>query len=106
MHDCNPKSEDEALPSDHLPYYDRAWMGDAWKAVVDIRSCRPDLNIFVLDIESGLGILTRRKPDSVLPYTAENIENLYYRDLERNRAEMLNLKDQAYLEEFLKTLMS
>ena len=106
LHDCNPKSEEEAFPSDRLPAPDRSWMGDVWKAVVYFRSCRPDVNIFVLDADAGLGIMTRRKPDSVLPYTAENIENLSYRDLERNRAEMLNLKSTAYLEEFLKTLKS
>jgi hypothetical protein len=102
LHVCNPDSEKEALPSAHLPYYDRAWMGDAWKAVAYFRSCRPDINIFVLAIESGLGILTKGKSDNLLPYSIKEIEDLSYRDLEKNRAEMLNLKDPAYLEEFLR----
>ena len=103
LHDCNPNSEEEALLSDHLPAPDRAWMGDTWKAVVHFRSCRNDLNIFVLDTDAGLGIITRGKPDKPLAYSAKDIENLSYKELAKNRVEILNLKDSVYLEEFLKT---
>jgi len=61
-----------------------------------------ELNIFVLDHDYGLGIITRGEPDDMLSFSVEELNQLTYRDLERNRNEFLNLKKVDFLWDFLK----
>jgi hypothetical protein len=51
-----------------------------------------------------LGIITQGKPEGVLSFTPAQIDELLYKDLARDRKAFLNLKDESYLFEFLKTL--
>lgn len=103
LHDCSPPSEEAALPLDKiLGRKHWVWMGDVWKSIIYFRSCRHDLNVFVLDIDCGLGIITRGEPDSLLTYSPEGISGLLYQDLEKDRSDMLNLKNATFLERFLK----
>jgi hypothetical protein len=112
MHDCNPMSEAEAHPADsiaharslHLPGWTEQWCGDVWKTIARLRSTRSDLNVFVLDCDFGLGVITKGRPENMLGYSAEQIGNLSYKDLENNRMEILNLKIPGYFEEFIKTI--
>jgi glycosyltransferase involved in cell wall biosynthesis len=109
MHDCNPTSAVMAQPAPSaeaaralgLPGWDGRWCGDVWKAVVHLRSLRPDLRVFVLDCDYGVGVVTRGQPESRLAYSAEDIAALGYADLEARRAELLNLKPPDHLEAFL-----
>lgn len=109
MHDCNPRSEAVAYPGNslqdaekmNLPDWDGSWCGDVWKAIVYLRSLRNDLNVFVLDCDYGIGVVTKGKPENVLSYSAEEINRMSYHDLESNRADFLNLKDENYIKEFL-----
>lgn len=101
LHDCNPKAEKVTRPrSEIMGEITERWMGDVWKAIVYFRSCRDDLNVFVLDADSGIGIITKGRPERLLTYSMDDITNLSYRDLEKNRVEMLNLKSQEQLENF------
>ena len=112
MHDCNPKTESVAYPANsiehaytlNLPGWTGAWSGDVWKTIVYLRSTRSDLSIFVLDCDDGVGIITKGKLEKMLNYSKEEIENLSYNDLEKNRSNLLNLKCPEYFEEFKKTL--
>lgn len=112
MHDCNPQSEAAACPAlsiDHVaalnpPDWDGQWNGDVWKTICYLRSTRHDLNIFVLDCDQGLGIITRGKPEEVLSFTPAQVDNLTYSDLAKDRERLLNLKGKDYLFEFLKTI--
>ena len=100
LHDCNPYTAEQAYPPDKR--ITNAWMGEVWKAIVYFRSYYHKLNIFVLDIDCGLGVITRGKPHKVLTYSIDNIKDLSYKDLEKNRVEILNLKNIEYFNEFLK----
>jgi hypothetical protein len=110
VHDCNPPHEAAAYTADsyehaassNLPGWNRAWCGDVWKTVVYLRSFRKDLNVFVLDCDFGLGIITRGEPDDTLPFSVEELNQLTYRDLEKNKKELLNLKKADFFWEFLK----
>ena len=110
MHDCNPISEAESYPTDpsnrdsivNLPVWTGAWCGEVWKTITHFRSTRADLNIFVLDCDQGIGVITKGSPDDILDYSPEAINNLTYRDLERNRERILNLKKTDFLDKFLK----
>ena len=104
MHDCLPPNEDAALPVDSYEASGAGvWTGDVWKTVCHLRSMRDDLNVFVLDCDFGLGIVTKGKPESMLNYSKDEINNLSYQDLIKNRKEILNLKEPAYIDTFLAT---
>lgn len=101
LHDCNPDSMEHAYPPEKR--ITNVWFGDTWKAIVYFRSYRQDLNVFVLDSDCGLGVITRGKPDKMLMYSMDSIKDLSYNDLEKDRVEMLNLKSVEYFEgNFLK----
>lgn len=110
MHDCNPISEAEAHPANssshasslNFPGRTDAWCGDVWKTITHLRSTRTDLNIFVLDCDHGIGVITKGAPDDTLDYSPEAINNLSYLDLERDREKILNLKTSDFLDKFLK----
>ncbi len=104
-HDCNPPTESAAASwaSLGLPRYIKldVWNGDVWKAVVHLRSYRDDLNVFVLDCDYGLGIITRGTPENMLNLTAEEIDKMTFHDLDNNREQILNLKSPGYIYEFM-----
>lgn len=120
LHDCNPTRASIACPAGSYAEF-RArhrwrdiswgfttsgtlaalWSGDVWKAIVELRSAREDLRIVVLDCDFGVGVIRRGTPDSLLPYSAAQIEALDYSDLAADRNRLLNLRPPAYLDEFL-----
>lgn len=112
FHDCNPESMEAAeyamSPKEMKEKYPEKatyeWNGDVWKSIVHLRSLHPDLEVFTLDCDYGLGVVRRGKPQDVLTYTTEDIQMLAYHDLEKNRERFLNLKQPAYLHDFLKAL--
>jgi hypothetical protein len=104
LHDCAPLTKKEASPippPNFLPSFAVKWTGDVWKTIVYLRSKRHDLNVFVLDSDFGIGIITKAKPESVLDYSEKQIKELTYEDLEKNKQEMLDLKKPEYLYFFL-----
>jgi hypothetical protein len=114
LHDCNPLSEAAAISAKSIsevqkmnpPDFTGVWNGDVWKTIAYLRAIRKDLRIFVLDCDSGLGILTKEAPESMLNYSAEKIRNLSYHDLSKDRQSILNLKNVTYFKEFLNGMKS
>lgn len=120
VHDCNPTRASIACPAGSYAEF-RArhhwwdvswgittsgtlaalWSGDVWKAIVELRSTRKDLRIAVLDCDFGVGVIRRGTPDSLLPYSAAQIEALEYADLAAHRDRLLNLRPPEFLDEFL-----
>jgi hypothetical protein len=97
MHDCNPQSKEEAgTLQEWRERGSGQWNGDVWKALLHLRSLRNDINVFVLDCDQGLGIVTKGKPESTLPFSADAISKLMYEQLSENRKEWLNLKPADY----------
>ncbi len=111
LHDCNPPYKEAALEADsyeaaeHLdrPGWTRMWCGDVWKTIAYLRSFHGDLNIFVVDCDWGVGVITRGKPKVTLGYSPEEIKRLSYQDLERDRDKILNLKSPQYFESLIRT---
>jgi hypothetical protein len=112
MHDCDPPNEAGAYPAKsaehaaslNLPGWTGAWCGDVWKTICYLRSFRKDLNVFVLDCDCGLGIVTKAKPESSLDLKEDELGGLTYSDLVRHKKEFLNLKPVGYLDAFLRDL--
>ena len=65
--DCNPRSSSSAYPAQSwadaaalaLPGWTGEWSGEVWKTICHLRCTRNDVNAWVLDCDSGLGIVTR-----------------------------------------------
>lgn len=98
MHDCNPVQPENAVTFEQWKSrnYTGLWNGDVWKSILHLRSYRQDINVFVLDCDHGIGVVTWGKPEHKLDFTKEQIQALTYDDLAQNRADWLNLKQPAY----------
>lgn len=110
LHDCNPPFElagrradswDDFMAQQSGPLKIGIWNGDVWKAIVQLRSTRPDLVVGVLKCDQGVGFVRKGTPDSTLSLSPAQIEALTYADLKSDRKRLLNLKPPRYLGEFL-----
>lgn len=114
VHDCNPLNSNAAVrayttaevAAMNLPGYDYIWNGDVWKAIVELRATRRDIDIAVINTDHGVGVIRPVKAETSLDLTPEQIKNLSYDDLAANRQSFLNLKPAegfaAYVKEFEK----
>lgn len=98
LHNCNPATADAAVSFEQWEErgFTGNWNGDVWRAIVHLRSLREDVQVFVLDTDQGLGIITYGKPEKRLPFSTRDVRALTYEGLEANRAEWLNLKAPSY----------
>ncbi len=108
VHDCNPKLAWLARPAGSFTefrqtghWWELAWCGDVWKAIVHLRSLRDDLEVTVLDCDFGVGLIKRGTPKTNLAYSPDHIAQMSYRDLARERKELLNLKQPRLLQSLL-----
>jgi Methyltransferase domain len=112
MHDCKPPHVPAACPAPSLqaaidmnvPGWDGIWCGDVWKTICHLRSHRKDLRVFVLDCDFGLGIVMKGKSDIDLNLTKAALDTMTYDDVMNGKENLLNLKDENYLFEFLDTI--
>jgi SAM-dependent methyltransferase len=94
MHNLNPIAPgQQTVPQ---PAGQDAWKGDVWKAWVKLGAAHDDLDMHVINFDTGIGIITRGK-QSKLKLPAE----LTYQALDANRKEWLKLIE---LNAFLKDL--
>ncbi len=105
-HDVNPVSEREQ----RVPRETRTWTGDVWKGWLALRRERPDLEMFVVDCDHGVGMVrptgspvptssVDRATASTLPPT-----DATYEGLERNRRVWLNLVGPEVFLDWVKRL--
>jgi hypothetical protein len=81
--------------------WDGAWSGDVWKAIVHLRALRRDIDAFVLDCDTGIGVVTKGQPKDLLSYTEADIRAMDYAALCLNRSWLLGLKPSEYFSGFL-----
>lgn len=77
----------------NLDGWEGTWNGDVWKTIVYLRSHYKNLHVYVLNTDHGLGIIRKGKPDSMLDFSLEAINNFNYDDLVINREKWLNIKE-------------
>ena len=101
IHDCNALTKKSACSFEEWKEnnFEGTWNGDTWKAILHLRSLRPDLTCFVLDCDHGLGIVVK-KPSTTLPFTKEQVEKFTWEDMDAHREEWLGLKPASYFQEF------
>lgn len=104
MHDCNPITKEEACTFEEWKAkgFKGQWNGDVWKTIMHLRTFRDDINVFVLDCDQGLGIITKQKPESRLSFSQDDINRLTYEDFDKNRTGWLNLKPASYYKDYFK----
>lgn len=104
MHDCNPATKEAGGTYEEWNAAGSSgqWNGDVWKAIVHLRSLRKDIDVFVLDCDYGLGIITKRKPENNLSFSPGQIQSFTYEDFNANRAQWINLKRADYCYEYFK----
>lgn len=104
LHDCNPlKAEAEISYAEwEKKGFSGVWNGDVWKVIVLLRSVRKDMNVFTLDTDHGLGIITWGIQQAKLNFSEEQIRQFSFKDIDANREEWLNLKPENYLLEYFK----
>ena len=109
LHDCNPLSETAALRgmsseevlATNPPNWIGVWNGDVYKAIIKMRSERSDLKIAVFDCDHGIGIIKKGTAEGQLAYTNEEIEEMKYSQLDKDRAHLLNLKTPFAFKDYL-----
>jgi len=109
VHDCNPLKENAAVRAYttaevvamNLPGYDYIWNGDVYKAIVELRATRKDIDIFVINSDHGVGIITQGQAESPLTLTKAQLSDLNYADFDKNREAYLNLKQPGYFKTFI-----
>ena len=103
LHDVNPLSE-EAQSLD----YDgkKTWNGTVWKAWVRFRVYRPDLSMWVIDMDHGCGVICRGR-QTCLDIDVDDYDSLSYAKLESQRERWLNLVDvQSFIPAFEQRFLS
>jgi hypothetical protein len=102
MHDCNPVTKEEACTFEQwkAKSFKGQWNGDVWKTIMHLRTFREDINVFVLDCDQGLGIITKKKPETRLTYSMNDINRFTYEDFDKNRSNWLGLKPASYYKEY------
>ncbi len=112
MHDCNPPNAEAAYPLDYLlnvvhpgsPRRPGDWCGDVWKTICYLRAFRKDLRACVLDCDFGLGIIVRGNAEDSLELKEADLAKMTYQDLDKNKKELLGLKEEGLIAEFLRGL--
>lgn len=109
LHDCNPLSETAALRgmsseevmATNPPNWIGIWNGDVYKAIIKMRSDRSDLKIAVFDCDHGIGIIKKGEAEGQLSYTDEEVKELKYSQLDKERTHLLNLKSPSEFNDYL-----
>jgi hypothetical protein len=83
VHDCMPDTERVQARDDH----GGPWMGDVWKAIVDLKSDRADLEIRTVDHDCGCAIVRPGKQE----LTSPTMDNLNWESYQANHKEWLGV---------------
>lgn len=83
VHDCMPDAEIVQVREDH----GGPWMGDVWKAIVDLKANRDDLEIRTVDHDCGCAII--RKGTQTL--TQPDLDNLTWDTYQQHHQEWLGV---------------
>ena len=85
VHDCNPITE----ITQRRERASDAWHGDVWKAIVQLRTENPNLDISTVDTDEGCCVI--RKGSQELLEIKDNLNQYDYTFLAENRKDALNL---------------
>lgn len=73
-HDMLPTNEEMQI----TPFKWGMWTGDCWKAFINLRQTRTDLEMFTIDVDMGLSIIRKGKQDKLKITDEINYNNFTY----------------------------
>jgi hypothetical protein len=82
VHDCLPTSFEMQV----VPRETKAWTGDVWKAIVELKKTKTTIKIAVVEIDMGCGIIQFGKQEKLV-----NTGKVDWSGFEKNKKEWLNL---------------
>tara|TARA_R110000744_G_scaffold63869_2_gene131384 strand:- start:7682 stop:8338 length:657 start_codon:yes stop_codon:yes gene_type:complete len=102
LHDCNPPTERHQVTSDNPidrthrracrgPIQHGEWNGDVWKAFLDLRTTRDDIQMYTVDTDCGCGVIQFGKQDLYVDELESNNGLYTWSYFEKNRKSILNL---------------
>ncbi len=116
VHDCSPKSAAAACPANSIdevkknppPGFDGLWSGDVWKIIPRLTKEHPELDVFVIDHDSGLGIISKSNlfDDEHTPkfdqldYSIDDIDGWDYDHMDKNRKNIIKTVNPEYLKTY------
>jgi len=89
-HDMSPIAEEDQV-REYVP--GKTWNGDVWKAWVKLRKDRKDLEMYVINIDNGCGVIRKGKQSLLKDNSPLNFKNL-----DKHRIEWLNLMESEDVE--------
>ena len=92
IQDCNPVNEWRTRS--HADYLEDGgpWNGTVYKAIMAIRALDPLVEVNVVDMDDGCGILRRRRrPEAIPPVPEDVFQDINYDDLARDRRNAIGL---------------
>lgn len=116
IHDCNPLAEPDATRAESVekaveankgyPDWSGAWNGDVWKTIVYVKRYLPELSVFVLDCDHGLGVIQGALPGrhTENQRAIEELKSLPFSYLNKDRERLLNLRSVDFVGQFLEGL--
>ena len=92
IHDCNPVNEWRTRSLADFQKDGGPWNGTVYKAIMAIRELDPLVEVNVVDMDEGCGVLRRRlRPDAIPPVPEHVLKRITYDDLARDRRNAINL---------------
>ena len=93
MHDCNPPTEYHTRSYDEYLKTGGEWNGTVYKSFIQLKSELNDWTCFVVDVDWGCGIITKRKLKPNNGFNMNNIDDLSWNYFTENRKNLLDLTD-------------
>jgi len=94
VHDCNPPSKwHQRSFAEAQKNGCRLWNGDVYKAIVQVRAERDDIDVCVVDTDWGCAVIRKVKPAATnrLDCEKKTIEEIDYEWFDADRKRLLNL---------------
>lgn len=87
LHDCSPPDIWMAREDYIIDGIAHGWNGTVWKSIYKLRATRPDLSVYTVNSDYGVGVVKRGQQQCC------DFDNPFYefRQFEKNRKEYLNL---------------
>ncbi len=87
VHDCNPTSK--FLQREYVEGMDPPWSGQVWRAFLDIKLRRNDLEMYVIDFDTGIGVIRRGQSDPIEDMIV--FSDVSYEFYDENREKLMDL---------------
>lgn len=109
VHDCLPPNEVAALPANTPgeiealahPAWTGEWTGDVYKGLIGLRAERHDLDVFVVDCDFGVGVISKGEEQPRLSIPCEAVDSMSFKSFEADRERLLNIRSPSYFIDWL-----